>query len=64
MPIPRGRPQRSQSFKVERPQPEEEVLNINSIRMPGGFRRDYLRRVAESPDPGDRQHGWTFRISP
>ncbi len=54
---PRGRPQRSQSFTVERPQPEEDVLNINSIRMPGGFRRDYLRRIAESPDPGERQHG-------
>ena len=52
----RGRPQRSQSFKVERPQPEEEVLNINSIRMPGGFRRDFLRRVAESPEPSDRQY--------
>ena len=52
----RGRPQRSQSFKVQRPEPEEEVLNIHSIRMPGGFRRDFLRRVAESPDPSGRQH--------
>jgi solute carrier family 36 (proton-coupled amino acid transporter) len=50
----RGRPQRSQSFTTKRPEPEEEVLNINSIRMPGGFRRDFLRRVGESPAPGDR----------
>lgn len=50
----RGRSQRSQSFNVKRPEPEEEVLNIHSIRMPGGFRRDFLRRVAESPEPGNR----------
>ena len=52
----RGRPQRSQSFKAKRPEPEAEVLNIHSIRMPGGFRRDFLRRVAESPTPSDRQY--------
>jgi solute carrier family 36 (proton-coupled amino acid transporter) len=51
----RGRSQRSQSFNVKRPEPEEEVLNIHSIRMPGGFRRDFLRRVPESPAPSDRE---------
>jgi solute carrier family 36 (proton-coupled amino acid transporter) len=51
----RGRPQRSLSFNVKRPEPEEEVLNIHSIRMPGGFRRDFLRRIPESPAPSDRQ---------
>lgn len=51
----RGRPQRSQSFTAKRPDPEEEVLNINSIRMPGGFRRDFLRRIGESPGPVQRE---------
>ncbi|RMZ80715.1 hypothetical protein DV738_g2573, partial [Chaetothyriales sp. CBS 135597] len=51
----RGKMQRSQSFTIARPEPEEEVLNIHSIRVPGGFRRDYLRRTAEeSPAPGSR----------
>ncbi|RMZ91573.1 hypothetical protein DV736_g1182, partial [Chaetothyriales sp. CBS 134916] len=51
----KGKAQRSQSFSIARPEPEEEVLNIQSIRVPGGFRRDYLRRAAEeSPAPGNR----------
>ncbi|KAL4981597.1 transmembrane amino acid transporter protein-domain-containing protein [Aspergillus falconensis] len=45
------KPQRSRSFHLNRPTPEEETLNINSIRVPGGFRRDYLRRAAGSPHP-------------
>lgn len=47
----RGRGQRSQSFHVLRPSPESEVLDINTIKVPGGFRRNYLRRVAHSPSP-------------
>ena len=48
----RGKAQRSLSFHLNRPEPEEEVLNIQSIRIPGGFRRNFLRRVAdESPAP-------------
>lgn len=35
---------RSQSFYISRPEPESEVLDINSIRIPGGFRRNFLRR--------------------
>lgn len=60
----RGRYKRSQSFHVNRPQPENETLDINSIRQPGGFRRNYLRRTAGSPapsgqpsNPGSFQHG-------
>ena len=50
----RGRGMRSQSFHHLRPPPESEVLNINSIKAPGGFRRNYLRRAVESPPPSDR----------
>ncbi|KAL4921306.1 transmembrane amino acid transporter protein-domain-containing protein [Aspergillus aurantiobrunneus] len=45
------KPQRSKSFNLNRPTPEEDTMNINSIRVPGGFRRDYLRRTAGSPRP-------------
>lgn len=48
----RGRYKRSQSFHVKRPDPENETLDITNIRQPGGFRRNYLRRLAgESPGP-------------
>ena len=50
----RGRGNRSQSFHHLRPPPESEVLNINSIKAPGGFRRNYLRRAVPSPPPSDR----------
>jgi len=50
----RGQYKRSQSFHVNRPHPENETLDINSIRQPGGFRRNYLRRAAGSPPPSDR----------
>ncbi|KEF51905.1 uncharacterized protein A1O9_11894 [Exophiala aquamarina CBS 119918] len=49
-----GRAQRSKSFHVQRPDPESEVLDINSIRVPGGFRRNFLRRAGESPAPVGR----------
>jgi solute carrier family 36 (proton-coupled amino acid transporter) len=45
---------RSQSFHVTRPEPESEVLDINNIKVPGGFRRNFLRRAAESPESSDR----------
>ena len=47
----RGRNQRSKSFSISRPDPEDEVLDIGSIKVPGGMRRNYLRRVAGSPSP-------------
>lgn len=55
----KSRLQRSQSFDHSRPEPENEVLDISSIKVPGGFRRDHLRRNAKSP-PGDAsnaEHG-------
>ncbi|KAK5656300.1 hypothetical protein OQA88_4680 [Cercophora sp. LCS_1] len=41
----RNKIQRSKSFSVPRPEPENEVLDINTIKVPGGFRRNYLRRA-------------------
>jgi solute carrier family 36 (proton-coupled amino acid transporter) len=49
-----GRGQRSRSFNVNRPEPESDVYDINSIKIPGGFRRNYLRRAADSPEPSSR----------
>ncbi|KAI9818089.1 MAG: neutral amino acid transporter [Pycnora praestabilis] len=49
-----GRGQRSRSFHISRPQPDSEVLDINNIKQPGGFRRNFLRRSAGSPSPSDR----------
>lgn len=47
----RGRNQRSKSFNISRPFPEDDVLDIGSIKLPGGMRRNYLRRAAGSPSP-------------
>ncbi|OJD31134.1 transmembrane amino acid transporter [Diplodia corticola] len=55
-----GKTRRSRSFHAARPRPEDNpVLNINSIKQPGGFRRNYIRRAAGSPSPGpsDAQNG-------
>ena len=46
---------RSKSFHEPRPEPENDVLDINSIKVPGGFRRNHLRRLAGSPGPAQRQ---------
>lgn len=43
---------RSKSVVLNRPSPGDETMDINTIRVPGGFRRDYLRRAVGSPDPG------------
>jgi solute carrier family 36 (proton-coupled amino acid transporter) len=45
---------RRKSFTIDRPEPEEETLNYNTILQPGGFRRDYIRRTAPSPSPSSR----------
>jgi proton-coupled amino acid transporter len=50
----RRRTQRSKSFSHAREEPENEVLDINSINVPGGFRRNYLRRAAQSPSATPR----------
>ena len=44
-------PARSKSFSLSRPTPETHTMDMNSIRTPGGFRRDYIRRAARSPRP-------------
>ncbi|KAI9823643.1 MAG: hypothetical protein M1819_001156 [Sarea resinae] len=48
-----GRGQRSKSFHAQRPDPESEVLNINSIKQPGGLRRNFLRRSMPDPSSAD-----------
>ena len=50
-----GRGKRSKSWHLSRPEPESEDLNINSIKVPGGFRRNYLRRRAPSLSSGGRE---------
>ena len=50
-----GRFARSKSFSVSRPIPEAETEDIHTIRVPGGFRRDFLRRNAGSPHRGSVQ---------
>ncbi|KAL5602799.1 hypothetical protein FOBRF1_010332 [Fusarium oxysporum] len=47
----RAKYNRSKSFDLGRPEPEAEVLDINSIKVPGGFRRNHLRRNVQSPGP-------------
>ncbi|KAL8695506.1 MAG: hypothetical protein Q9218_000084 [Villophora microphyllina] len=51
---PRGK--RSRSFHVPRPEAENDTLDIASIKVPGGFRRNYLRRQA--PKPSRRGSHW------
>ncbi|KFA77721.1 hypothetical protein S40288_00470 [Stachybotrys chartarum IBT 40288] len=46
----KNRVQRSKSFDHSRPDPESDVLDINSIKVPGGFRRNHLRRNARGPN--------------
>ncbi|KAJ5300814.1 Phytoene desaturase [Penicillium atrosanguineum] len=44
-----GRFARSKSFSVSRPAPEADTEDYHTIQVPGGFRRDFLRRTAGSP---------------
>lgn len=47
---------RRKSFVLERAPPTDERLNIGSIKQPGGFRRNYIRRAAaNSPSPSERR---------
>jgi proton-coupled amino acid transporter len=57
----RAKMKRSSSFHASRPQPNDHTLNAGSIKQPGGFRRDYLRRTAPSPSPapGPSSYGTT-----
>jgi proton-coupled amino acid transporter len=53
----RGKGQRSMSFNLSRPYPEDETMDIDSIKIPGGFRRNFLRRAAGSPTPQGQADG-------
>ncbi|GAB0135134.1 hypothetical protein EsDP_00003482 [Epichloe bromicola] len=55
---------RSKSYDDMRPDPEEEVMDINSIKVPGGFRRDHLRRQAFSPSGQHVEQGGNGFSSP
>jgi len=55
--------QRSKSFSVSRPDPEDDVLDITNIKIPGGFRRNYLRRTAGSPSANPDQIDWDEEFS-
>ena len=46
------RGKRSKSFDMSRPEPESDEMDITSIKVPGGFRRNYLIRQVPSPSPG------------
>ncbi|KAG8525489.1 uncharacterized protein KY384_009133 [Bacidia gigantensis] len=43
------RGKRSQSWDALRPEPESETTDFQSITIPGGFRRDFMRRQPPSP---------------
>lgn len=58
-----GRYARSKSFSISRPAPEAETEDIHSIQVPGGFRRDFLRRTAASPHRGS-VHGSNAGAAP
>jgi proton-coupled amino acid transporter len=58
-----GRMRRSMSVYL--PRDEEEEAEISNIQMPGGFRRNHLRRAAASPapssiNPRQREYGTTL----
>ncbi|KAI5272059.1 hypothetical protein E4T47_04690 [Aureobasidium subglaciale] len=42
------------SLSVNLPRPNEEDPELSNIKMPGGLRRDYIRRTAGSPAPETR----------
>lgn len=45
------RVKRSRSFAVPRPEPGSETLDINSVRAPGGMRRNFLARTGRRGSP-------------
>ncbi|KAK1253434.1 hypothetical protein MKX07_001511 [Trichoderma sp. CBMAI-0711] len=59
----RTKMQRSKSFDHSRPEPESETLDISSIKVPGGFRRNHLRRNVISPS-GHPEDGYGGADSP
>ncbi|KAK4696661.1 solute carrier family 36 (proton-coupled amino acid transporter), partial [Lecanoromycetidae sp. Uapishka_2] len=65
---PGGRGKRSKSWHTSLPDPENEDLDAGSIKKPGGFRRDYLRRRAPSSSErmlkstGSGLRNWSARV--
>lgn len=57
----RLRMKRSKSFHASRPRHEDPTLDIDSIRQPGGFRRNFLRRTVDGPatSAGPSNYGTT-----
>ncbi|SPN98944.1 related to AVT3 - vacuolar transporter, involved in amino acid efflux from the vacuole [Cephalotrichum gorgonifer] len=53
----RNKMQRSKSFHLSRPEPESEVLDIKNMKVPGGFRRDYIRRTIDDTSGGGLDNG-------
>lgn len=47
----RQKTKRSKSFSSSRPRPDDHALDIERIKQPGGFRRNFIRRAAGSPSP-------------
>jgi proton-coupled amino acid transporter len=60
----RNRMQRSKSFSVPRPEPENEELDINHIKVPGGFRRNFIRRAARDSDEVEHGLGASQKAQP
>ncbi|KAK3325863.1 transmembrane amino acid transporter protein-domain-containing protein [Apodospora peruviana] len=58
----RNKVQRSKSFSEPRPEPENEILDINTIKVPGGFRRNFLRRAIR--DSSANSHELEFGEGP
>lgn len=52
-----GRQGRSQSFHLTRPAPENDILDIECIKVPGGFRRNFIRRNVGSSPQNDFESG-------
>jgi proton-coupled amino acid transporter len=53
----RSRTQRSKSFSALRPEPENEILDINTIKVPGGMRRNFLRRAVKDSQEAHDEYG-------
>lgn len=56
--LERQKMKRSQSFAQERAESRSPTSDIDQIRQPGGFRRNYLRRTAASPSPAPGRAGY------
>lgn len=60
----RAKVQRSKSFTHPRPAPEDETVDITTIKTPGGFRRNFLRRNADdNPVDGEATQHRLFTSS-